>query len=137
MDQADALYEIKAQRSEALPLFAKIAEDHPSHRLASQALYNAAFTALDLKKYDEGLKLAASFLERFKEDPLLPDVKYVAAECNLLQDKNAEAETVYRDLVENHSDHENLSHWQIRLAWALNLQNKHVSRYFHPPIKFA
>ena len=50
LDQADALYEIPDKRAESLALYAKFAADHPQHELAPQALYNAAFTALELKQ---------------------------------------------------------------------------------------
>lgn len=126
LDQADALFEIDAKRPQSLALYEKIAEEHPSHRLAPQALYNAAFTALDLKLFAQGVKHAENFLTKFPEDVLVPDVKYVQAECNLLQDNYAAAESAYRDLVENYPSHENLALWQIRLAWALYLQDKYA-----------
>jgi TolA-binding protein len=125
MDQADALYELPAKRAEALALYLKIATDHAQHEQAPQALYNAAFATLDLKKFDDGLKHTAEFLKAYPTHKLAPDVKYVAAECNLLLDKHAEAEQAYRDLTANSADHAEIEQWQVRLGLSLYLQKKY------------
>ena len=85
MDQADAIYELPKRRGESIPLYAKLVEEHPRHLLAPQALYNAAFAALQLKQYKQGLAYAQQFLENkdYAAHSLLPDVKHVAAECQL------------------------------------------------------
>jgi TolA-binding protein len=125
VDQADALYEITERRAEAIPLYVKIATDHPQHALASQSLYNAAFTALELKKFDEGQKYATDFLKAYPQDKLLPDVKYVSAECHLQQNKPAEAEAVYKELTGSAAEHAEIQVWRIRYALALYLQKKY------------
>jgi TolA-binding protein len=125
LDQADALYEIPNKRAESLPLFAKFAADNPQHELAAQALYNAAFTALDLKQFDAGLTHATAFLKAYPQDKLLPDVKYVAAECNLQLKKHAEAEALYKDLTTNHANHADIDSWRVRLGLVAYLQKKY------------
>lgn len=125
-DLADALYELPPRRGEAFALYAKIATDHPKHEQAPQALYNAAFAALDLKKFDDGLKHTTTFLATYKEHSLTPDVKYVAAECNLLLNKHAQAETVYRDLIAKHADHTEIELWRLRFGLSLYLQKKYA-----------
>jgi TolA-binding protein len=125
LDQADALYEQPDKRAQSMPLFAKIADDHPQHELAPQARYNAAFAALDLKNYDEGLKQASAFLAAFPQHKLLPDAKYVAAECNLLLKKHAEAEKLYADLAANYKEHADIDAWRVRLGLLAFLQKKY------------
>jgi TolA-binding protein len=126
LDQADALYEIPDKRAEALTLFARFAADNPKHELASQALYNAAFSALELKQFDAGLTHATAFLTSFPQDKLLPDVKYVAAECNLQLKKHPEAEALYKDLTTNHASHADIEAWRVRLGLVAYLQKKYA-----------
>ncbi len=125
IDQADALYELPDQRAESIALYLKIATDHPQNEQAPQALYNAAFATLDLKKFDDGLMHTAQFLTAYPEHKLVPDVKYVAAECNLLLNKNAEAEQAYRDLTASYANHAEIEQWQVRLGLCLYLQKKY------------
>jgi len=126
MDQADALYELEGKRPESLALYAKIATDNPQHEVAPQALYNAAFAALDLKEYEAALKHCADFVKAYPEDRLLPDVKYVAAECNLQQKNYAQAEDAYRALVTDYPQHSESNLWQVRLGLAQFLQKNYA-----------
>jgi len=125
MDQADALYESRDTQAEALTKYLEIAQQHPTHELAPQALYNAAFAALQLQQYEGGLKHCASFLDQYPEDRLSPDVQYVAADCRLKLNQFAEAETAYRKLLQAHGGHDELSTWQVRLGLVLYLQKKY------------
>lgn len=126
LDQADAFYEQPEQRAKSLPLFARIAADHPQHELAPQARYNAAFAALDLKNYDEGLRQAMAFIAAHPQDKLLPDAKYVAAECSLLLKKYAEAENLFADLAANAKDHPEADAWRVRLGLVSFVQRKYA-----------
>ena len=130
MDGADGLYELPGKRAEALAIYAKIAADSPQHELAPQALYNAAFAALDLKDYEAALKHAAAFLAAYPSDRLVPDVKYVAAESNLQLKKYAEAEKGYADLVAGGRmaggrDHPEIDAWRVRLGLVSYIQKKY------------
>jgi cellulose synthase operon protein C len=126
LDQADAVYEQPAKRADSVALYAKIAAEHAQHALASQALYNAAFTALELKKFPEGSQHATEFFKAYPQDKLLPDVKYVAAECLLQQNKAPEAEAAYKELIASHGMHAEINVWKIRHALALYLQKKYA-----------
>ena len=125
LDQADALYEIPERRAESLTLYAKIAADHPKHEVAPQALYNAAFAALELKNYDAGLKQAVAFLTAYPQDKLLADVKYIAAECNLQLKKYPEAEAGYKEIVAGFPQHSDADLWRVRLGLISYLQKKY------------
>lgn len=137
LDLADALFEIPDRRSESLAKYQEIVQQHPNHPLAAQALYYAAYTALDLKQFDQGLQLGASFLKQFPKDALLADVKYVMAECHLLKKDYQKAEALYRDLITNHARQPDLSQWQVRLGLALFLQEKYPEtiRWLQPLIE--
>jgi TolA-binding protein len=125
MDQADALNEIKDSKPQALAAYLKIAADHAKHELAPQALYNAAFAALELKQCDDALKRAQAFLKAYPKDRLAPDVKYVAAESCLQLNQHAEAEKTYRELLKSHSDHPESEPWRVRLGLTMFLQKKY------------
>lgn len=125
MDQADALYEVKSSRPEAVALYLKIATDHPQHELAAQALYNAAFGALELGNYDEGLKHADAFLKAYPSHRLVPDVQYVAAECQLQHGEHADAEKRYAELAKSSPDHPDHETWLVRQGLAIYLQKRY------------
>lgn len=124
VDEADAKFETPATREESLTLYAAVASDHADSPLAAAALYNAAYTAMQLKKYDEALKHAGDFLKKHAGHRLEPDVKYVAAECHLFQKNHAEAEKLYADLAANYK-HADLEQWQLRLGLSQYLQKKY------------
>ncbi len=125
MDQADALYEIADSKTQALELYVKIATDHAQHELAAQSLYNASFTALELGGHDDGLKHAGAFLQAYPEDRLVPDVKYVAAECRLQKKEYDAAEKAYQELTGTYQQHPEIETWHVRLALAVYLQKKY------------
>ncbi len=125
LDQADGMYALPDRREESLAKYLQLVDEHGDNALASQALYNAAFTALDLGKYDDGLKHAAAFTAKYPEDRFLPDTKYVAADCNLKLAKYEEAEAAYRDLLANHNGHAEYDAWRVRLGLVLYLQKKY------------
>ena len=125
MDQADALYETAEGRAKALPIYLEIASKHPDHEFAPQALYNAAFAALELKQYDQALKHVSVFLETFAEDRLVPDVRYIGAESYLQLSRYEQAESAYRALTAAYPEHPEAGAWTVRLGLTLHLMKKH------------
>ena len=125
LDEADGLYEIAERRAEAVAKYVAIAAEHADHELAPQALYNAAFASMELEKYDDGSKHAAAFVAKYPDNRFTADTKYVAADCLLKQGKSAEAETGYRELVEEYVDHAEIDTWRVRLGLSLYRQKKH------------
>jgi TolA-binding protein len=126
VDEADAKFETPDTRAESLKLFAAIAKDHADNPLAASALYNAAYSAMQLKQYDEALKFADDFLKTNPDHRLAPDVKYVAAESNLFLKKYPEAEKFYADLATSYKQHADLEQWQLRLGLVNYLQQKYA-----------
>jgi TolA-binding protein len=126
LDRADALYAIAGREAEALQAYLDLAEAHPAHEVGPIALYNAAFTALELKQYDQAITLAGRFLAEQPDHLLTPDVRYVVAECKVQTNELGEAESIYRQVLSSAAEHRDRHHWQIRLGWVLYLQQKYA-----------
>ncbi|MCA9201968.1 MAG: tetratricopeptide repeat protein, partial [Planctomycetales bacterium] len=122
LDNADALYEIPDQKAASVAAYLKLANEHADHELAPQALYNAAFTELELKNFDSALPHVTTFLQKYPEHRLTPDVKYVGAEANLQLGKHAEAEKLYADLVASYPEHPQREQFTVRLGLSQYLQ---------------
>ena len=125
LDQADGMYALPDRREESLAKYLQLVSEHGEDELAAQALYNAAFTALEIAKYDEGLAHVVTFIAKYPEDRFLPDSKYVAADCHLKLGRHEEAEAGYRDLLANHEGHAEYASWRVRLGLVLYLQKKY------------
>ena len=125
VDQADAVFEIKDRRSEAEALYAKIVADHPQHALAPQALYNAAFTALELKNYEAGINYCETFVAQYEENVLNADVKYLAAECHLSLQNYTQAKVFLNELIQNYAGHDEIDSWRVRNGFCSYLQKNY------------
>ena len=124
MDQADASFEIADKKPQAIEMYARIAEKHADHPQAAQALYNAAFAALGMEKYDQALSYAKLFQDKFKDHNLGFDVKTLEAESLLLSRKYPDADIVFKQLLDKPSANADLEQLQIRRGLCLNLQRK-------------
>ncbi len=126
LDQADAVYEIPERRAESIPLYLALADEFPTHVLAPQAVYNAAFAALETKDYRRGLSLANQFVAKYPDHRLLADVKHVAAECQLQLGDAASAADTFSELAEQNEDRPEAGQWHLRQAVALYLQKDYL-----------
>lgn len=126
MDQADAIFELPDRKPDTIELYQALAKDHPNHELAPQALYNAAFAAMELKQFEVAQSAAESFLEQYSKDTFVPDVKYVQAECLLLTKKYTQAEQLYLNLIESHPEASDLNAWRVRCGLTKYLQDKYA-----------
>ena len=126
MDQADALYEITDRRAESVARYAALASAHPKDETAPQALYMAAFAALELGQNDEAWKRASTFLATYAKHDRTPDVLHVAAEAELQRSHPAEAEKFYDRLAAEYPDHPDSQLWKVRCALAMQLQKKYA-----------
>ncbi|PQO26287.1 tetratricopeptide repeat protein [Blastopirellula marina] len=124
IDQADALYDQPQRRGESVKLYQQIVTQHPKDPQAPQALYNAAFAALETQDYATAARLAKTFVDQFPQHELLLDAKYVAAEGALQDKKYADAEKMFRELISGGGKRPELGKWQMRLGLALLLQEK-------------
>ncbi|MCA9186217.1 MAG: tetratricopeptide repeat protein, partial [Planctomycetales bacterium] len=127
LDRADAVYAIADRRGESLPLYVQFVKDHKDHESAPQALYNAAFAAMELGQYDQAIKLTEQFEKGFAGDRLAPDVLYVRAESELLGGDAEAAANTYDKLIQEHSDHAHGTTWVLRRGLALFLLKQYQS----------
>ncbi len=126
MDQADALYEIPDRKPESVARYASLAETYPKDESVPQALYMAAFTALELGRNDDAWNYASAFLTAHAKHERTPDVLQVAAEAQLQRKDAGEAEKLYRRLLGEYPDHPDSQLWKVRCAVSLQLQKKHA-----------
>ena len=85
---------------QSLERFEQAYREAPDDPLASRALYNAAFSALQSSQGSRAFTLADEFLARFPDDVLAADVKFIAAEGRLAVGRHDEAATIYTELVQ-------------------------------------
>ncbi|MGE0761254.1 MAG: tol-pal system YbgF family protein, partial [Pirellulaceae bacterium] len=126
MDLGDALYELPEWRADSIDRYLAIVQQYPQHELAPQALYNAAFAAMEIRRFDDAIQHARTFVEKFPRDRLLPDAQFVAAESLLLAGQLPDAEAAYRKLLDQHGSHADANAWRIRLALACYMQKKYA-----------
>lgn len=124
VDQADALYELPDRKAESVARFASLATKYPKDESVPQALYMAAFAALELGQNDEAWKHASAFLAAYDKHARTPDVLQVAAEAQLQRNQPAEAEKLYRRLLAEYPDHPDSMLWRVRCGVALQLLKK-------------
>ena len=126
LDLADALYETTDGKPRALASYLDISNRFADSDTAKQALYNAAYAAMELEKYADAIRYADQFVTKFDGHRLIPDVRYVIAESNLLDGNHDIAEERYSELVREYPDHKQNALWQLRYAAALQIQGKHA-----------
>jgi TolA-binding protein len=125
-DQAEALYYQEGKRKDSVAAYGAVAQKFPQHAVAPQALYSSAFTLLGLGDNAAALAGANAFLKAYPSDPLVPEVKVVAAEADLQLNQFAEAEKLYDELLAGQPSHADADQWKVRRALALNLQKKYA-----------
>lgn len=125
LDIADAMYAIPDKRAESLPAYEKIYAEYPQTPTAAEALYNASYAALDLKKFDKSVALASQFSDEFPDHRLLPDASYVAAESKFLAGDYPAAFDRFARLISTHANHQDVEAWKIRRGLSLMLQEKY------------
>lgn len=119
LDRADALFELKGRRDEALKAYAEIAAQHAKADVAPQALYMAAFTALAEGDHKATFDYVEQFLDRYADDALVPQVRHVQAEARLRKGDHEQAAKLYAELLDDLPDHDQSGLWQVRRGLAL------------------
>ncbi len=127
LDLAEALAADPDTVAESIDRFEQAYRDAPDDPLAPRALYNAAFSALQANRPARAVSLADTFLERFADDELTPDVRFIAAEGRLAAGRADEASKVYSELVKTTTEMVDVRRprWVIRAATALNAAGRH------------
>lgn len=127
MARADALYDIPARRAEGGTAYAELAKKFPDHPLAPQAEYMAALVPLGAEDFATARQRAEAFLAKRTDaaSPLRPVVLFIAAESTLLGEgqkdaaQRARAETLYRQLIDAHPQHDRVPRATLRVGWCL------------------
>ena len=125
LDKADALYELPDRMADSLAEYLAVVSTYPEHEVAAAALYNAAFTALELKQHDKATELANQFLAKFAAHALAPDSRYILAECLVQKKDLPAADAAYRELIAAAADHPENKLWQVRLGLVVYLQKNY------------
>lgn len=125
LDLAEALAAEPGSVEESLKLFEKIYRDAPTDELAPRALYNAAFSALQLGQAELALKLSLEFIQTFPKDTLVSDLRFVAGESQLATGQAELASDTFAYLLAN-SERDNVQRpiWILRAAVANNAAKK-------------
>ncbi len=126
MDQADALYDLPNRRGESAAIYAKLAKNFPNDPQAAQAQYMAASAALAAGDYPIAWADTEAFLKAHPGHALEPDVRFIAAESQLLSGQHSVAEQLYTDLLKSFPKHADAGQWLVRRALAQYLQKKYA-----------
>ncbi|MDA7873981.1 tetratricopeptide repeat protein [Rhodopirellula sp.] len=120
LDLAEALSLDPKTLEQSMAMFEQIYRKNLDSPLASRSLYNAAFSALQIQNPQKALSLALEFIKRFPKDTLVPDIKFVAAESQLLTNQNSTAADTYTHLLEStRKDNIQRPIWILRTGSAL------------------
>lgn len=121
LDLAEALSMDPDQIAESQTLFLDAYRDSPDNPLAPRALYNAAFSSLQLNQPEQAIELAAEFVSKFPEDTLVPDVRFIAAESQLMANRPEDASSTYQQLLSSTSrDNPQRPLWLLRCGATSN-----------------
>ena len=121
LDLADTLYASPDKRRDAYAMYRQAYDQHPDSPSAAQALYNAAFGALELGELDAAAQLADQFGKKFNTHELSLDALYVAAESRLQLRKHEEAAALFQELLAQAEGRAERGLWTLRRGWALYL----------------
>ena len=123
MDRANASQTVPGLADRSAGLYAEIAKNYSSHKLAPRSLYESAFSNFNDKNYDVAITQTETFKKDYPGDDLLSGVLEVQGNSLLMKNQFREAETVFRDLAtEFQNDKQYLSSWITRAGYASYLQ---------------
>ena len=127
LDLAEALAMDPKTVERAVALSEQIYREAPSDELAPRALYNAAFSSLQINKPDKALGLAKEFLKKFASHTLSSDVQFILAEGYLMTGKLDDASKNYDLLLKATPTGENVQRplWVLRSATTTNAAKKY------------
>lgn len=126
LDLAEAMMLIPGKLTEAFGLFSEAYGADSQAPEAPRALYNAAFAALQLDRADAASELGKEFLTEFPADPLVPDVRHVIGEAEMLRGDADQAAEQYLQLVADPASKTKPQWptWVIRAATAQSVAGK-------------
>lgn len=131
----DAIFAIEERRQEAIPLFVEFASKNPTHEKAPEAVYRAANGALQLGDHAAAQKYCDSYLanQAFLKHELVPSVMLTGAESYLHAEAAdaGKAETLYRRLVSEFPQHDDVPRAQLGVGACLHAAKKFDAAIAH------
>lgn len=106
----DALYRegqdlfLSGNYKEARKRFSEIAEKHPNHDLADNALYWGAESYYSVEEYDKALKIFRTIVDRYSNQNKAPDALLKVAYSNIELGRTEEGKNALRELLEKYPD---------------------------------
>ena len=117
------------------PLFADFAAKNTEHPRAADAVYRAAFVALELADYANSQKYAGSFLAnaKFAKHELTPELLFISAESHLLAETAdvAKATASYQRLIAEYADSTHVPVAKLRVGYCLYTQKQYPQAIAH------
>ncbi|QDT02620.1 tol-pal system protein YbgF [Rubripirellula lacrimiformis] len=121
LDLAESLSMDPQTIQQSLELFEQAYRESPDGKLAPRALYNAAFSALQINQPKKAIELADEFVQKFPNDMLISDVRFVAAEGHLQTGNTKQAAQAYENLIASTpKDNVQRPVWVLRAATTSN-----------------
>ena len=123
LDRANASRIVPGLADRSADLYADIAKNYPSHKLAPGCVYQSTFSHYKNKDYDTVIAKAKSFEKDYPGDDLMPGVREVLGDSYLMKGQHREAEAVFRGLTTDYQNNKkDLSWWTTRAGFASYLQ---------------
>ncbi len=128
LDAAEALSFLPDRLDEAAARFDSLYADGPTEDLAARALYQGAFVKLQLKRYDEAIRDASTFKQRFAGHRLYAEAVAVLAEAAFLDQNYELAAAEFTALLEDkrYDDAAGREGWIVRAAAASGRAGRHA-----------
>jgi TolA-binding protein len=125
LDKADAAYAIPDRRAESQDLYLQIVTKYPDSRLAPAALYNAAYAAMENRKFDDALAMTKRFRQKYSDSDYMIDVLEVETDSHLLNNDAKAAEASATNLVNTYGNHPKVNLWRLNIGLAQFLQSNY------------
>ena len=122
LDQGDAAYMIPDQRAESVSMYLAIVDNYGDHSLAPTALYNAAYSNLDVGDYEQAIALVDRFIQNYENNDYLSDALEVKADASLLAGNPAAAEETFTRLINRNGQSPKVPLWNVRTGMSRYLQ---------------
>jgi TolA-binding protein len=126
LDLADARSHTSGPSPDILAIYAAVANDSTDAAVVARALYGAARTAQQLKKFEEAEQFARRFAADHSDHALLPEVNQILVESLAACGRRVEALRLLETMIAANPQHANTAVWYLRLAELRHVQGMHA-----------
>lgn len=124
MEQADAMYLIPGRKKNAATLYQKIATDYPKSPATGDALYKSAAVNWETFETQQAVELATRFIRNYPLHPSIPGARSILADADIAQERFAQGESIYRELMRDFPNSPDAGRWALRIGWSMFLQQR-------------